>query len=164
MRRSLFIVLIALILVPLVSQPVAGQSRLSDESWFDLKANLTFDGGELISPDDGFSIQREGAWVDIQLLIDTVLSADIDFVFLKLNGVTVLFNPRTYRAKLSEHGTEQSIEAYGEAFDPSVDSQFYDQMSGGVVWTNPESPILLLSLAAIALASCAFWIGKRYLR
>ncbi|MHA1959087.1 MAG: hypothetical protein ACW99U_02580 [Candidatus Thorarchaeota archaeon] len=164
-RQFLYFALVALIAMQVAALPVSAQSRLTDENWFDVKVLLRFDDGELVSPGGNFSIQREGTWVDIELRVDAAyLVAEIDFVFLKLNGVTVLFNPGTYRAELAEHGNELAIEAYGEAFVSTHDAQYRDQVSGTITWTNPEPLILWLSLAVIGVVFLMVWIGKRFLR
>jgi hypothetical protein len=164
LRQFLHLVAATLIVMHIFAAPVTAQSRLTDENWFDVKVRLRFDGEEIVSTDSEFSIVREGTWVDIILLVDAVLSAQIDFVFLKLNGETVLFSPGTYRAELAEHGNEFAIEAHGEAFVPTVDTQYSDHVTGTITWANPDPPVLLLSLVIIAIVVVVGGVAKKYLR
>jgi len=143
---------VVILIVGLAPMEVHGRDELVDENYFDIRVTLRFDDGEFVDPGTSFDIEYDGSWADVGLQANLVQvrGAFIDFVYLKINGETVLFTTGSIRIHTSTYGNDLEIEAYGEAFVSYTDAYYKDSVGGSLLLLE-GSESLLASLGAVVV-------------
>ncbi|MHA2423797.1 MAG: hypothetical protein ACXAEF_03360 [Candidatus Thorarchaeota archaeon] len=156
--------MIFLLMLFFVPQSVEARDAEVNEGFFDVRVTLRFDDGEFLEPDPSFSIEYSGVYVDIGLQVELVQvrGSFVDLLYLKVNGVSLLFTTGSIRVHSSEYGPTLEIEAYGEAFVAYTDSYYKDTINGQIFSSqNQTITTAIIGTVTIFIVVMVLVIWKR---
>ncbi|MCK5150995.1 MAG: hypothetical protein KAQ65_04105 [Candidatus Thorarchaeota archaeon] len=156
--------MILLLVLAIVPEEVDAREEKVNEGYFDVRVTLRFENGTFLEPNPSFNLPYDGAWVDVGLQVELVQSRGsfVEFVYLKVNGESVLHTTGSIRIHTSVYGPTLKIAAYGEAFVSFTDSYYKDSVDGQLSLTQEEViPYSFLVLGGFVFVAFVLLLVKK---